>query len=460
MPPFLARVLISAVGACLLSTNARATSIPVGPISFSSNADYDSNFKEAPSYNGIVRNASGYLQLLGSPDGLAIFDTSATGGINGQGGSGGADANSDLTDMTISADVASSVAGGIGAGFFFRLNSAEAGGYLASVHTFGTGSVVFDVYEGASLANPGVRVFSVMVPLTGLTIAADTFYNFKVSLSGGFFLLNFASGAATATFTDTTVSTTVGQVGIVLDTISPTAATRLTNFEILPAVVTIDFETLAQVGIGFRSDSYIYDEKGFVFTDSRGINGLANYQAGNPYYLGSTMLFNNTEGDTSLSRQDGGTFDFVGIDLGKLKNPESGPITFSGYRGSDLVVTETFNFDGNVGVQRFVPHNDFSCLTEIRWPQQFPHHQFDNVLVRPRSGPGPGPQARMSNNVSSWQIDFSYLIPGTSYVVQNSSNLSDWQDGYSFTTYSPTSTYGAPAFPGVAKSFYRLRQAP
>ena len=299
------------------------------------------------------------------------------------------------------------------------------------------------------------------MPLTGLTVAADTFYNFKVSLSGGVFLFNFGSGAATATFTDTSVSATTGQVGIILDTVSPAAATRLDNFEILPGVVTIDFESLAQSGTGFRQDNYIYTEKGFVFTDSRGLNGLGNFQTGSPYYRGSTMLFNNSASDTSLSRQDGGQFDFVGIDLAKLQDPpQSGPITFSGYRGSDLVVSETFNFDGNAGVQRFIPHADFTKLTEVRWPQQSPLHQFDNVQVRQRGGAGPGPQMRITNNQSTWRLDFSYLVPGTTYTVRNSDTLGGWQSGYSFTTYSPTSIYGAPMFSGVSKQFYQLQWVP
>jgi hypothetical protein len=168
------------------------------------------------------------------------------------------------------------------------------------------------------------------------------------------------------------------------------------------------------------------------------------------------MLFNNSSSDTSLSRQDGGLFDFLGIDLAKLQNPESGPITFSGYRGSDLVVSETFNFNGNNGVQRFIPHNDFTKLAEVRWPQQSPLHQFDNVQVRPRFGPGNGPQVRVSTNGSGARLDFSGLMPGRTYTVQRSDALSRWDDHYSFVTYSPTAVYIDPVPPGQQKWFYKL----
>jgi hypothetical protein len=451
--------ILVVAGSSFVSAGSAATSLPVGPITFGANSDYDANFKESPQFSGISRNINGYLEASGAPTATAAFDMSATGGMNGQGGTGGSDANNDLSDCTMSADVASSVAGGIGAGFLFRLNSAEGGGYLATVHTLGTTSVAFDISEGASLTSAGNHIFSVTVPLNGLVTAANAFYNFKVSLSGGFFFFEFGSGAATATFTDPTVTATTGQAGILLDVFSPSAATRLDNFEILPAIATIDFESLAQTGVEFRHVGYIYIEKGFVFTDSRGVNGLGSFQSGSPYYAGSTMLFNNSESDTSMSRQDGGRFDFIGIDLAKLQYSESGPITFSGYRGSDLVVSEIFNFDGNAGVQRFIPHADFSRLTEVRWPQQHPLHQFDNVMVRPRGGAGPGPQVRIVNGESVWRLDFSGLVPGKTYTVQKSVDLAAWEDRYSFTTYSPTSNFADPIDPnaGNVSGFYRLR---
>ena len=216
-----------------LANTCSATTLPVGPITFSSNADYDANFKES-SFNGISRSTSGYLEVSGVPTATAAFDTSATGGVNGSGGTGGSDANNDLANFTLSADVASSVAGGIGAGFLLRLNNSEAGGYLAVVHTQGTSSVTFDIGEGASLTSAGANIFSRTISLSGLTVAANTFYHYKVTISGGTFSFDFGSGAATASFTDTTVTATVGQAGILMDTFSPSSATRMDNFSIVP----------------------------------------------------------------------------------------------------------------------------------------------------------------------------------------------------------------------------------
>jgi hypothetical protein len=237
------RVFVAIASATAYASLCTATTLPVGPITFSSNSDYDNKFKEPPFYNGILRSPNGYLELSGTPTGMAVFDTSATGGANGQGGTGGLDVNSDLSNFTISADVASSVAGGIGVGFLLRLNSSEAAGYVAGAHFFppfttGTGKVAFDVFEGAGFTGAGLRIFHQEVPVSS-TPFANMFYNFRVSVSGGTFSFDFNHGAATAGFTDTTVIATSGQVGIVLDTASAFAATRLDNLTVEDAPLAV-----------------------------------------------------------------------------------------------------------------------------------------------------------------------------------------------------------------------------
>jgi len=225
---------LAAVLCPLLSANA-ATVLPLAPFTFSNNASYDANFKEPSSNNGVIRNAAGYLQLQGTQFGIAIFDTSATGGVAGLGGTSGHDDNNDLSNFTISASLASSESGGIGGGFLLRLDSGEENGYFASVLTLGTDAVKFDLAAGAgAVSGPGFNIFSITLPLNNLTIATNTFYPFKVEVNDGTFSFDFGSGAATASFTDPFPSATVGQVGFVLTTISPTAATRLDNFTITP----------------------------------------------------------------------------------------------------------------------------------------------------------------------------------------------------------------------------------
>jgi hypothetical protein len=211
---------------------AAQTVLPFGPLSFSLNADYDGNFKEAAPYTGISRHASGYLQLFGSPTGLAVFDTSSTGGTSGLGGTGGSNANNDLSDFIISADLAGSGVGSIWGGFLLRLNDSEANGYVAAVRTISPSSVNFSVGRGTSLASAGTQVFTRTVALSSLTLTPDTFYNFTVAIQAGVFSFDFANGQATASFTDPVPLTLTGQAGIVLSTASPFESSRLDNFTI------------------------------------------------------------------------------------------------------------------------------------------------------------------------------------------------------------------------------------
>jgi hypothetical protein len=243
------KTLLLAAFVCPLLIAQAATILPVGPITFGTNTSYDANFKESAFDPGNTRNAAGYLQLQGFQYGPAIFDTSASGGLNGSGGTAGNDANNDLANFTISADLASSEVGQFGGGFLVRLNSDEANGYFASVLSASASSVVFDLFEGASLGGGfGTNIFSSTVPMSGLTFAINTFYPFKVTASSGTFAFDFGSGAATASFTDTTLSATTGQVGFVLTTASPTAATRLDNFAIVPEPNTASLFLLSAAG--------------------------------------------------------------------------------------------------------------------------------------------------------------------------------------------------------------------
>lgn len=236
------------ISLCPLLNLTAATVLPVSPLTFESNSDYDSSFKESQSFNGAFRSPNGYLEVLGVPNATAAFDTSANGGVNGSGGSSGSDANNDLSNFTVSADAASSVAGGIGVGFLLRMNSSESNGYLAAMFTQGTTAVTFNVFEGAGLNTAGTPIFGSTIPLTGLTIAANTFYPFKVTIAGGVFSFDFGSGAAVASFTDTSVSAITGQVGFSLSTLSPTSATRLDNFTIVPEPSSSDLILISLAG--------------------------------------------------------------------------------------------------------------------------------------------------------------------------------------------------------------------
>jgi len=248
-----------------------ATVLPVGPLTFSTNADYDSNFKESASNTGNTRNIGGFVQLQGFQFGPAVYDTSATGGLNGSGGTGGSDANNDLSNFTISADVATTEVGSFGAGFLLRLNASESNGYFASFSAVGAQTVQFRLGETAGLvAGEGSSIYSQNVNLTGLTLAVNQFYPFKVTAVGGTFGFDFGSGAATASFTDTTVSATTGQVGFSLTTAGPSAATRLDNFAIVPEPSAALLLLLGVAGCSMRRRSRHPDMK----TSSQWPSGL------------------------------------------------------------------------------------------------------------------------------------------------------------------------------------------
>ncbi|HET6407364.1 MAG TPA: hypothetical protein VFG14_05740 [Chthoniobacteraceae bacterium] len=160
------KTILLAATVCPLLCVRAATILPIGPITFSTNADYDSKFKESVFDTGNTRNPSGYVQVQGFQFGPAIFDTSASGGLNGFGGTAGNDANNDLSNFTISADLATSEAGLFGGGFLLRLDNAEANGYFAAFLSASENSVEFSLFEGAGLLTGyGTNIFSIIVPM-------------------------------------------------------------------------------------------------------------------------------------------------------------------------------------------------------------------------------------------------------------------------------------------------------
>ena len=140
----------------------------------------------------------------------------------------------DFSNFTISADLASS-SGQIHAGFLLRLDSSDANGYLATLDTSGP-QASFAVFEGASLTTPGSLIFSKAISTIPFASAANTFYNLKVTVTGGTFSFDFDHGIATATFTDTSVTATSGQVGILLEPPPPPqgGSAQLDNFTVVP----------------------------------------------------------------------------------------------------------------------------------------------------------------------------------------------------------------------------------
>jgi hypothetical protein len=237
---------ISIVTACALAQpGLAATTLPVGPYGFDSYAEFDGAFKQGA--GSVQRDSGGFIYIRSGSFGSAVFDTSATSGPFGNGGSGGStgsDANNDLSNFALLADIAGSISSNSLAGFYLRLDNSEANGYLASVRFLSPTQVAFFLSEGASVSADGTAIFSQVVSLTGLTLAPGSFYPFKVSANGGQFDFDFANGAATASFTDSTVSRSIGQVGFLLRN----PPVQLDNFTVIPEPAAFSLLTL---GAGF-----------------------------------------------------------------------------------------------------------------------------------------------------------------------------------------------------------------
>ena|SRR2546423_4505652 len=101
-------------------------------------------------------------------------------------------------------------------------------------------------------------------------------------------------------------------------------------------ILTFDF--LTESGTGARSIGSFYREDGFVVASVEGLFGLATFRTNDYGYSGSASLFNDTtDGWTSLSRSNAGSFDLLGITIASLHDPFGQTINFYGYRGKDVV---------------------------------------------------------------------------------------------------------------------------
>ena len=211
------------VAAASVETRA-ATVLPVN-FDFSTSSQYDSNFREPSTSQATTSwsSASGSLvNSNASAYGSAVFDTSATGGVAGSGGSAGSKANTDLTNVTLSSDITSNIANNSNQqiGYYFRLNSSDAGGYLALASFDSTLGMHFRLFTGASPNSvTGTSVFDVASSAASNgDIAANTVYNYSVTASGNVFTFTLKNGAATLanfSYTDATnYNLSAGQVGI------------------------------------------------------------------------------------------------------------------------------------------------------------------------------------------------------------------------------------------------------
>jgi hypothetical protein len=246
-------IALSLASLCLSAATSQAvTTLPVGPFTFSSNADYDNNFKEGST--GSLRVDTGSLRVSSldattAGIGSAIYDTSVTPGTGGNGGTGGTDNNNDLSDFTVSSVIQFQNRGGQSTiGYFLRMDGSEAGGYLATATFYNSTAplaVRFDLFKNVDLnfvpaisgtSTPPSGFFaSTFVPFT---TAAATNFNFSVTAIGSDFTFTLANAANTtsvsATLSDPGTTVLTGQVGVFLRAQQQTggSTSRLDDFTI------------------------------------------------------------------------------------------------------------------------------------------------------------------------------------------------------------------------------------
>jgi len=150
-------------------------------------------------------------------------------------------------------------------------------------------------------------------------------------------------------------------------------ASTVLDFEALE----VNNNTFIEVGSTYAEDGFLFEQPGtqpFPFTV---------FGTGASQFPGSTALFNNTvDGLTRLTRQGGGLFNLESIDLAPLNTGTDMPIVkFTGTKFGGGTVMESFQTSGIGFVLETFNFTGFTNLTKVEWEQDFPFHQFDNVVV-------------------------------------------------------------------------------
>ena len=163
-------------------------------------------------------------------------------------------------------------------------------------------------------------------------------------------------------------------------------AASLQGFSALAAAspVVIGFDSLMQDNDQTNEIGNVYRESGFEFSNISNTFSLASFGTQNPFFNGSTALFNdNTDGQTRLSQIGGGLFSLSSITLSTLApgyTEEGTSVTFTGLLATGGSVMQSFNVaDGAAQTFSFSPN--FSNLSAVTWSNEANFHQFDNITV-------------------------------------------------------------------------------
>ena len=163
-------------------------------------------------------------------------------------------------------------------------------------------------------------------------------------------------------------------------------AASLQGFSALAAAspVVIGFDSLMQDNDQTNEIGNVYRESGFEFSNLSNPFSFASFGTQNPFFNGSTALFNdNTDGQTRLSQIGGGLFSLSSITLSPLApgyTEEGTSVTFTGLLATGGSVMQSFNVaDGAAQTFSFSPN--FSNLSAVTWSNEANFHQFDNITV-------------------------------------------------------------------------------
>ena len=197
-----------------------------------------------------------------------------------------------------------------------------------------------------------------------------------------------------------------------------------------PQTNVMRFHNLESAGTGFLIAGQYIRESEMVVAAAGMFRQFTVWKTNDSHYRGSAALNNPQEnGTTILSRTNGAPFDFIGIDLAGVESYHNGAVTFFGYRGVDLVVTQTFALEAGGNFRTFTTAR-FTNVTEVQWPQADPaRHQFDNVTVVLETNlPAALPVLRILDPVSqvAYPVYVAGLRAGATYWVQSSVDLTNW----------------------------------
>lgn len=157
--------------------------------------------------------------------------------------------------------------------------------------------------------------------------------------------------------------------------------------------LTIDFEDLSQTGTSANYVASGYESLGYSFTSNIdpifADQAFGSWNTGDVSFNGSTALFNNfdpsaTQGSiTTLRRVDGTLFALEAIDLGPWRADTliDTPVLFEGIKANGTIVTARFTVPPALTPATYTFQSTFSNLASVRWENQPPLHQFDNLVV-------------------------------------------------------------------------------